>query len=158
MAARKYDSIQGSNSPVESGLFYIIDKVMTEKKVSRRQLWRDGVISERVFRSFEKKITSGALSLAELEAIQSYLGIDKIRAFLAVSTLDCPQSYFNATCETLSNLTAEFAAMLIDLHSATQGRIEPLPTRQAKALAGKNKKLLLDHHMRRQNDDLPGFA
>ncbi|WP_159979310.1 MULTISPECIES: hypothetical protein [unclassified Novosphingobium] len=106
---------------VTGGYAALIRTTLTRRGISARALLRAGVISERTRRIFDKKLSGGHLTISEMNAITSFLGINPMRALIAVAYMDDPTAYFDPCCEVLSAYNEQLVAAMTERAAALSG-------------------------------------
>jgi len=126
----------------------LIRSVMRKRGVSVTRLYELGVIRKCTARGFDDRIKSGDITTGEFTALLLHLEIEPLRATLALSCLDDPDSYFDPTCRTVSELAIETVVMLHEQIAACEGDFEPIRKSLCQALAQRLSGMIVDHHKR----------
>lgn len=126
----------------------LIRTVMKQKQVTAKRLFDDHVIRRCTFRDFNRRLATGHITITELNALFVYLGIDPIRATLALSILHNADAYFDPSCETASYIAAETALVLTEQIAACEGNFEPIKQTLCRSLAQRTTGAIVEHHRR----------
>ncbi|GGN55454.1 hypothetical protein B2G71_19510 [Novosphingobium sp. PC22D] len=130
------------------GYAVIIREAMASQNVSLRELQRRGVVNDRLRRQLFEKIEAGLISVTELQQVYDCLGIDPLRAMVAVQVLNNPQAYFDPCCETIAAYTEELGIALNEQLSAVRGDFKPIRRNLCRSHAQKITEQICAHHAR----------
>lgn len=126
----------------------LIRLAMAKGNVTVDRLLKEGIIRRSTSRDFDYRVQRGILQAAEFSRLLDYLGIDPLRAHLALACLNKPDAYFDPTCETASLVAS---AMFVSLHeqiSACEGNFEPIRESLCRSLAEQTSEKIVNHHKR----------
>lgn len=126
----------------------LVRTVMHERSISVRKLYDNGIIRKCTARAFDDRLRGGEISTGEFNALLQYLGVDRMRATLALIGLHDPNAYFDPTCKTASYLAVETAITLHEQIAACEGDFEPIRLSLCRSLAERMSGLIVEHHKR----------
>ena len=126
----------------------LIRAVMKERRIPAKKLFQDNIIRKCTWREFDKRLSTGQITTAELNALVAYLDIDPVRATLALFCLHNAEAYFEATCETASHLASETVIVLSEQIAACDGDFEPIKQTLCRSLAQRTSGMIVEHHKR----------
>ena len=86
---------------------------MNRQGVSLRKLVDEGIIKSSHRSGLFERIADGSVSTAEFNRINERLGIDPVRAAIAVHCFVSPESYEDPCCETSAQLAIALALQLL---------------------------------------------
>jgi len=138
----------GASQRLQREYAELVRTVMEERGISVRKLHETRVIRKCTARAFDDRLRSGEISTGEFNALLHYLGIDRMRATLALIGLHDPDAYFDPTCKTASYLAIETAVTLHEQIAACEGDFEPIRRALCRSLAERMSGLIVEHHKR----------
>ena len=106
------------------GFRHIIRRYIRENRLSARELEAIGAIRNR--KTFFKRLERDELTGCELDILFQKLGLDPIRAHVAIISMRDPDEYFEPLSEVASVIAAEIARMLLEQSHASAGNFEPV--------------------------------
>ena len=108
------------------GFSLIVEEAMSRSGVSVRQLASEKVIPISWRSGFLKRMDEGRVSLVAFQLLCDRLGLNVIRAMIAVHILHDPMSYFDQTCAATARYTEELGKALYERASALEGDFHPI--------------------------------
>lgn len=109
----------------KSGVSYftILERVMKTAGITRRQLARDGVISDRGRKTLEMRIITGAISKGEYDRLNVYLSIDPLKLHMAIIVYNDAESYFDQSTEIAASYSHEMGLRFRENEAARDGNL-----------------------------------
>lgn len=135
-----------SQSEIDRGYCALIRRYLHDKRISDRELERTGVIKSR--RHFARRLEAGSLSQRECHHLMAQLGIDPIRAHVAIIAQGDPDQYFDPICEFVSAMAEELSAVLTERAAACQGDFEPIRRSLCRSMASRFCDQVMEHQQR----------
>ncbi|MEE4208891.1 MAG: hypothetical protein V2I43_06465 [Parvularcula sp.] len=132
---------------------------MARQGVSLRRLVEEGVIKRSHRSGLFERIADGSLSVGEFNRINERLGIDPVRAALAVRCFVGPSAYEDACCATSAQVATALARQLPTEMAACEGVFEPIRESLCRGLAQRTTLAIVRYHvsLEARRDDASHF-
>ena len=124
----------------------LIKYQMNRQGVSLRKLVDEGIIKSSHRSGLFERIADGSVSTAEFNRINERLGIDPVRAAIAVHCFVSPESYEDPCCETSAQLAIALALQLSEEIAACDGTFEPIREALCHGIAQRTSSAIARHH------------
>lgn len=126
----------------------LVRAMMRDKRVTKTQLRNARIIRKCTWRCFDARLDSGEITVAEMERILGYLGVNLVQATLALVCLKSVEEYFEPTCETAAMLAQALVVSLTQQMTMLEGSFEPLKNALCASIAERQVLRLIEHQRR----------